>query len=210
MTKIDLKKDLKQLYRPSSREIGLVEVPPLKFIMIDGRGDPNTAKEYQDAIETLYGLSYTLKFGLKKEKALDYAVMPLESLWWTDDMNQFSMTNKDIWKWTCMILQPDFITDEIYRATLEKIDKKKPLPSLAKARFQIFQEGLSAQIMYTGPYSEEGPVIEKIHQYIKAEGYEFDGRVNKHHELYLSDFRRTAPEKLKTIIRQPVGKLTGR
>jgi hypothetical protein len=207
MSKIDLKKDLKSLYNPSPREISLVEVPPLKFIMVDGSGDPNTAQEYQEAIESLYSLSYSLKFRLKKEKGLDYTVMPLESLWWTDDMSQFSPTNKAIWKWSCMILQPDFITDDIFQSILEQVGKKKPLPGLSKVRFQVIHEGLSAQILYIGPYSEEGPTIEKIHHFVKSQGYAFDGLVHKHHEIYLNDFRRTAPEKLKTVIRQPVGKI---
>jgi hypothetical protein len=206
MIKIDLRKELKGLYNPPGGKFSLVEAPAMNFIMIDGAGDPNTSQEYQDAIEALYALSYTLKFTVKKEQALDYAVMPLEGLWWTDDMAEFSPANKSIWKWTAMIMQPQYVTPELFKGAMEQAGKKKRLPSLPKARFQNWQEGLSVQIMYTGPYADEGPLILKMHNYARDNGYVFDGRVRKHHEIYLNDFRRTAPEKLKTVIRQPVEK----
>lgn len=200
MEKIDLKKELKHLYNPP-KEIALVDVPEMNFLMIDGAGDPNTSQEYQNAIESLYAVSYTLKFMVKKEKAVDYVVMPLEGLWWTEPMSQFTMENKDMWQWTVMIMQPEYVTEELFNRAVEQVQIKKNLPSLSKIKFKSLYEGLSTQLMYIGPYSAEGPTIEKLHNFIEENGYELRG---KHHEIYLSDPRRSAPEKLKTVIRQPV------
>jgi len=206
LDKIDLKKELKHLYNASTRDISWVDVPAMNFVMIDGAGDPNTALEYQEAIETLYSISYAVKFMVKKEQGLDYGVMPLEGLWWTDDMTRFSGANKDIWKWTSMIMQPEYVSEGLFNRALEQVEKKKNLPSLKKARFQSFQEGLSAQIMFIGPFSAEGPTIENLHRFITEKGCTFDGINQKHHEIYLSDFRKTAPDKFKSIIRQPAVK----
>jgi len=200
LKKTDLKKALKELYNPSSKEISIVEVPKMNFLMIDGTGDPNTAPEYKDAVEALFSLSYTLKFMMKKTKAFDYAVMPLEGLWWADDMAKFA-ENKNLWKWTTMVMQPEQVTKESVAKAIEELKKKKKLPALSKIRFESFQEGSSAQIMYFGPFSDEGPTIQKIHEFIR----QYEGiLVGKHHEIYLSDPRRVAPEKLKTILRQPM------
>lgn len=202
MAKIDLKKELKHLYKPSAKEVVVVDVPEMNFLMIDGSGDPNTAQEYQDAIEALYAVSYALKFMVKKgEAAIDYVVMPLEGLWWTDDMSQFSADNKDIWKWTAMIMQPEYVTKDLVDEALKQVEKRKNPPALSKIRFESFHEGLGVQIMHIGPYAAEAPTIEKMHGFAKEEGYELRG---KHHEIYLSDPRRSAPEKMKTAIRQPV------
>ncbi len=200
MKKIDLKKELKHLYNPP-KEIALVDVSEMNFLMIDGAGDPNTSQDYKDAIEALYAVSYTLKFMVKKEKAVDYVVMPLEGLWWTEPMSQFTMENKDMWQWTAMIMQPEYVTEELFNRAVEQVQIKKNLPSLSKIKFKSLYEGLSTQLMYIGPYSAEGPTIEKLHNFIEENGYELRG---KHHEIYLSDPRRSAPEKLKTVIRQPV------
>ena len=202
MQKVDLKKELKYLYNPSVKEVNLVDVPPMNFVMIDGSGDPNKAKEYQEAIEALYSISYTIKFAVKKEQGIDFGVMPLEGLWWTDNMSLFT-TSKDIWKWTAMIMQPEYVTPAVYEAALQQVEKKKNPPALSRARFQSFHEGRAAQIMYFGPYSDESPTIQRVHEFIKSNGYMFDGLKQKHHEIYLSDPRKTAPGKLKTIIRQP-------
>ncbi|MGB5931944.1 MAG: GyrI-like domain-containing protein [Anaerolineae bacterium] len=202
MTKVDFKKELRQLYKPSPKEVVVVDVPEMNLLMIDGVGDPNTAQEYKDAIEALYSVSYALKFMVKKgESAIDYAVMPLEGLWWVDDMPQFSMENKDAWKWTAMIMQPEYVTEGLVNEALRQVEKKKNPPALSKIRFESFHEGLSAQIMHIGPYSAEGPTIERLHNFIKENGYELRGR---HHEIYLSDPRRSAPEKMRTVIRQPM------
>ena len=206
MTKIDFKKELKQLYNPPIAKISVVDVPAMNFVMIDGTGDPNKSQEYQDAIESLYSISYALKFMVKKEKSIDYGVMPLEGLWWTDDMTRFTVDNKDIWKWTSMIMQPEYVSDELFTRALEQVEKKKGLPLLSRASFQNFHEGLSVQTMYIGPFAEEGPAVELLHNYIRDNDYIYDGLIQKHHEIYLSDFRKTAPEKLKTVIRQSVAK----
>jgi hypothetical protein len=200
-TRIDLRKELKHLYNPSSKQIAIVDVPEMNFLMIDGQGDPNTSVAYRDAVEALFAVSYTLKFMIKKsESPVDYAVMPLEGLWWVEDMTQFRMHNKDAWKWTSMIMQPEYVTAELFQETLKRVRKKKDLPALSGMRFESFHEGQAAQILYFGAYADEGPTIEGIHRFITEQGHRLRGR---HHEIYLSDPRRTAPEKLKTVIRQP-------
>ena len=125
MTKIDFKKELKHLYNPSAKKVEIIDVPVMKFLMIDGSGDPNTAQEYKDAVEALFAISYALKFMVKREKEVDYGVLPLEGLWWTDDMIQFSMENKDVWKWTAMIMQPEYVTEGLVNKSLEQVEKKK-------------------------------------------------------------------------------------
>ena len=174
----------------------------MNFLMIDGKGDPNTAPEYQQAVEALYILSYSIKFMIKKgELGIDYGVLPLEGLWWMDDMTQFSVENKDDWLWTMMIMQPDLVTPQLITEAVEQVKKKKDPAALSKIRFEAYEEGKTAQIMHIGPFSEEGPTIEKVHQYIEEKGCE---RRGKHHEIYLSDIRKAAPEKWRTIIRQPM------
>ncbi len=201
MAKIDIKKELKHLYSSSAKVAKIIDVPEMNFLMINGFGDPNTAKEYTDAIQALYTVSYTIKFMVKRETAIDYGVMPLEGLWWVDDMTQFSEDKKDEWKWTAMIMQPKYVTRDLFDEALVEAKKKKSLHALSMLRFSSFREGLASQIMYFGSYSNEGPTIRSLHEYIKENGYDLSG---KHHEIYLSDPRRSAPEKLKTIIRQPM------
>jgi hypothetical protein len=201
VTKVDLKKELKQLYGPSAKEVSVVDVPPINFAMIDGQGDPNTSPEYAEALEALYAVSYAIKFKVKRSEGIDYGVMPLEGLWWTDDMREFSVEDKGAWKWTAMILQPEeYVTEELFEEAKGEVEKKKDLPAIPRMRFETIREGLSAQIMHLGPISEEGPTIKRIHSSIEKLGGEPRG---KHHEIYLSDFRRTNPEKLRTVIRQP-------
>jgi hypothetical protein len=207
MKKIDFKKELKHLYAPSKKDVVAVEVPKMDYLMIDGKGDPNTSQEYRDAIEALFSVSYDIKFSIKKGPTnldIDYGVMPLEGLWWVDDMSKFSIDDKSDWKWTAMIMQPaneEFrISKDRVDASIEKVKRKKDLPALPKIRFEWYEEGKAAQIMHIGPFSDEGPTVKRIHDYIEEKGYK---RRGKHHEIYLSDFRRTSPEKLKTVIRQP-------
>jgi hypothetical protein len=202
MKKIDYKKELKHLYQPSAKNVVMVNVPQMNFLMIDGKGDPNSSEAFQDAVESLYALSYAIKFMVKKgELAIDYGVLPLEGLWWAEDMSKFSVESKGDWKWTLMIMQPEFITGEIVaKATGQVRDKKNPV-ALSSLRFESFTEGMAAQIMHIGPFSEEGPTIQKVHEFIKDKGSQFRA---KHHEIYLSDIRKAAPEKWKTIIRQPM------
>ena len=206
MPKLDFKKENKELYNPSTKEVTVVDIPDMNFLMIDGEGDPNTPREYQDSIEALFSVSFKAKFISEKEISQDYVVMPLEGLWWVENMEDFSIKDKSNWKWTAMIRQPDFITRDIIEKAIKEVEMKKNLPALSRIRFESLHEGLSAQIMHIGPYSEEGPAIEKLHNFVKEKGYEFDGSMpgERHHEIYLSDMRRTKPEKLKTIIRQPI------
>ena len=202
MTKIDYKKELKSLFKPSTKIVEIVDVPQMNFLMIDGEGDPNTSAEYQDNVEALYSLAYALKFMVKRgDLAIDYAVLPLEGLWWVDDMSQFSVEKKDDWKWTMMIMQPDVVTPRLFYEAFDQVKKKKDSAGLQKIRFESFSEGKAAQIMHIGPFTEEGPTIEKVHAFIREQGGE---RRGKHHEIYLSDIRKAAPEKWKTIIRQPM------
>lgn len=202
MKTLDWKKELKQLYQPSTKEVVAVDVPAMRYLMIDGKGDPNTAQEYADAITALYAVAYTVKFMVKKSAlAIDYGVMPLEGLWWADDMSRFSTEDKRNWLWTAMIAQPPFVTPALVEAAIAEVKRKKNPVALARLRFEEFREGQCAQIMHIGPFSEEGPNIIKVHNFIKGSGHRLCG---KHHEIYLSDIRKAAPEKWKTIIRQPM------
>lgn len=200
MEKLDLRKLYKDLYNPSKKEFSLIEVPPLKYFMIDGVGNPNTSQRYADAIQTLYSFAYTLKFHVKKTQDFDFTVMGLEGLWWMPDMNEFSLEKKDQWCWTAMILQPDFITDDLFVAVRDQVLSKGKAPLASETRFETYSEGLCAQILYLGAYADEGPTIAAMHQFIHEQGCELTG---KHHEIYLSDARRVAPEKNRTILRQP-------
>jgi hypothetical protein len=200
MDKIDLKKELKNLYNPSSKEVTVVDVPAMNFLLVNGEG-PLTSAQYSEAIEALFSVSYTLKFMVKKGKGIDYQVMPLEGLWWVDDMTRFSATRKEEWKWTALIMQPKYVAAEDVKEAIEQVKKKKNPVALHKVRFESFKEGLASQIMYVGPFSAEGPTLEKIHAYIQNSGHELSG---KHHEIYLNNPATTAPEKLKTILRQPM------
>jgi len=201
MDKVDYKKELKHLYKPSPKKIEFRDVPAMNFLMIDGTGDPNTSLAYKEAIEALFTLSYTLKFMIKKgEQEIDYGVMPLEGLWWVDDMSKFDQNKKEDWKWTALIMQPEVVTKELVAICSEVVKNKKNPKALSKIRFEAFTEGKAAQTLHIGPFSEEGPTIKKVHDFILNNGHKLSG---KHHEIYLSDIRRAAPEKWKTIIRQP-------
>lgn len=203
MKKIDLKKELKTLYGTTAKQgFVIVDIPEMNFLMVDGAGDPNTSQAFSDAIEALYSLSYPLKFMIKKSSlAIDYGVMPLEALWWTDDMSRFTPEDKSNWKWTAMIMQPEWVTPELVEEARTAAARKKALPALDRVRFEPFVEGRSAQCFYRGPYADEGPTIAALHRFIAENDCKLRG---KHHEIYLSDMRRTDPSKLKTIIRQPV------
>jgi hypothetical protein len=201
MKQIDLRKELGSLYRPPKHEVVEVEVPPLRYLMIDGQGDPNTSEVYADAVEALFSVSYAVKFMIKKgEQGIDYRVMPLEGLWWADDMAAFTVRAKSSWKWTMMILQPDFVADDVIADARSKVRAKKDLPAVEQLRLETFSEGRCAQVLHIGPFDEEGPTVERLHDFIN-ERSEWRG---KHHEIYLSDIRRAAPENWKTIIRQPM------
>lgn len=198
--KIDWKKELKSLYNPPKQN-GLIDVPPMNYLMIDGKGNPNTSPDFQAAIEALFSVSYTVKF-LSKKAGQDYVVMPLEGLWYMDNMADFLSSSKDDWKWTAMIMQPSHITREMIEEAIDAARKKKNAPAaIDKLRFETYEEGRSVQILYVGPFDDEHPTIVKLHEFAEANGYALSG---KHHEIYLSDFRKADPSKLKTVIRQPV------
>jgi hypothetical protein len=202
MPKTDFKKELKHLYNPSKKDFSVVDVPPMQFLMIDGHGDPNTAQEYQDAVEALYAVAYKLKFMSKKEQGMDYVVPPLEGLWWAEDMETFNIKrDKSAWDWTMMIMQPEWITQELLAEAVEQVGKKN-LPALPKIRLEPYHEGLAVQIMHIGSFDDEGPTLARLHnEFLPENGY---AEAGKHHEIYLSDPRKVAPEKLKTVLRQPV------
>ena len=201
MKKIDFKKELKHLYQPSEKEVVPVDLPTMNYLMVDGEGDPNNSQAFSDAVEALFSVSYTVKFKVKKGPlAIDYGVMPLEGLWWADEMPRFSVEDKSNWKWTLMIMQPDFVTKEIIDAAISEIREKKNPASISRVRFEALSEGKCAQILHVGPFSQEGPTVEKVHKFIDSRGK----RIGKHHEIYLSDIRKADPEKWKTVIRQPM------
>ena len=203
MDKIDFKRDLKHLYQPPAGQFTLIEVPAMQFLMLDGHGDPNSAPAYQEAVEALYAVAYKLKFASKQRLGRDYAVMPLEGLWWAEDMASFTARrDKSQWDWTMMIMQPEWVTGKMFAQATAVVTQQKALPALAKLRLEPYHEGQSVQIMHIGSYEDEAPTLHKLHhEFMPANQLAFNGR---HHEIYLSDPRRVAPEKLKTVLRQPV------
>ena len=206
-SKIDLKRNWKTLYMPSAKAPAIVEVPPANYLMIEGSGNPNTAPRFKAAVETLFPLAYSLKFAVKNKKGIDYGVMPLEGLWWNTQNGQLSFTeaDKDQWDWTLMILQPQWVDAALFEAQRKDVAKKKQPPLIDEVRFENFHECSAAQILHIGSFATEGPTVRGLHEFALEQGYQLTG---KHHEIYLNDFNRTAPEKLKPIIRQPVKKAT--
>jgi hypothetical protein len=199
--KYDIKKEFKSLYSAGVADFELVDVPEFSYIAIDGNGDPNTSAEYVAAIESLYATAYVLKFA-SKASGRDFVVGPLEGLWRADDMTVFARGDKNQWGWTMMIVQPPWITPEHVARAVAHAAAKKQLSSLAKLRLLRMVEGECAQILHIGTYANEAPTLKRLHeQYLPARHVRPSG---DHHEIYLSDPRRTAPEKLKTILRQPV------
>ncbi|GAW51158.1 MULTISPECIES: GyrI-like domain-containing protein [unclassified Nocardioides] len=191
------------LYRATTTP-RLVEVPALTFLCVDGHGDPNTSPAYAEAIQALYAVSYAAKFAVKKETGQDVKVSALEGLWWADDVSTFLTGDKSAWDWTMMIRQPAAVTAELVERLAAEVADKKPLPAVAKLRLVTFEEGPAAQVLHVGPYAAEGPTIERLHAFLRDQGLALgDPEEHKHHEIYLGDPRRAAPEKLRTIIRQP-------
>jgi hypothetical protein len=200
MAKADLTPELKALYFPSPRAPVLVEVPPMIYFMVDGKGTPNRGKSFPNALTALYGIAYTLKFSLKDE-GRPFIVMPLEALWWTPGRPSFDMSRKSAWAWTAMIASPEKVLRSDFEKAVRKASDKKPDVNYGAVRMERWKEGRCAQILHIGPYAAEKPTIKRLHAFIEAEGYRPRG---KHHEIYLGDPRRTAPAKLKTVVRQPV------
>ncbi len=199
MDKVDHKREIPS-YAARRGRFDVITVPPLQYVMIDGRGDPNTSESYRAALETLVPVSYKLKFLSKRELGRDYTVMPFEALWWADDMESFtSARDKSQWSWTAMIMVPAWLGQEHVDAALEAAGD---IPSAELVRLEELDEGLCVQTLHVGSYDEEAPTLAAMHdEFIPANGLTVTGR---HHEIYLSDARRTAPEKLRTILRQPV------
>ncbi|MGX5777285.1 GyrI-like domain-containing protein [Methylorubrum zatmanii] len=200
MDKIDLKKRFKELYRASTREFCEIHVPTLTYLKVDGAGDPNSAAAYREAITWLYGVSYAVKFAAKA-LGQDYVVPPLEALWWADDPGSFVRREKETWRWTVMIPAPDIVTDAMFEAAAAKIGAKLG-PRPVSLRFEPYAEGRSLQILHIGRYDDEGPTLARLHhEVMPGRGVTFNG---PHHEIYLSDPRKTEAAKLRTILRQPI------
>jgi hypothetical protein len=214
MKTLDLKKQFKYLYQPSAKKIETVQVPNLQFAMIDGYiekgSEPGKSPTFAEATQALYGLSYTLKFMFKKRKtnAIDYPVMALEGLWWVED-GKFDIFRKDNWFYTLMIMQPDVVTQEVFEKAREEVRKKKgDSESLNKARLAHFEEGLCVQTMHIGPYDTEPVTVDRMQEFMKENGLKDNvGPNGKHHEIYMSDPRKAAPDKMKTVLRHPVVKI---
>lgn len=204
--KLDFRKEYKTLFSPSAKEPEIVSVPDFKYIMIDGRGDPNNSPDFSAKINVLYGLAYTLKFALKRDASdpFDFSLPPLSGLWCAEDIQAFfEKGRRHEWQWTLMILMPERVTTALFEKARDELRRKKDPESLDLARLEVLREGTAAQVMHLGPYAGEGPTIARLHAFSRDRGYTFNGR---HHEIYLSDPRRSAPEKMRTIIRQPVKK----
>ncbi|MCL2698304.1 MAG: GyrI-like domain-containing protein [Oscillospiraceae bacterium] len=206
----DFKKEYKDLYLPKEKP-GVIDVPEMVFIMVDGKGNPNTSEQYKNALEILYGFSYTIKMSKKSavqpEGYFDYVVPPLEGFWWGEDgcFDAANVINKDKLHWTSMLRQPEFVTQDVFESAKQSIGKKKPGLDLSPVRLVTFTEGLCAQIMHTGSYDNEPATIGVLERFIKESGYETDiSEKRKHHEIYLNDPRKTESEKLKTVIRHPI------
>jgi len=206
--KYDVKREHRVLYAPSAKEFAVVDVPPLRFLAIDGHGDPNTSASYTRAVEALFGVAYAVKFASKRELGRDFAVAPLEGLWWADDRAAFVTRDKGAWNWTMLVNQPDWIDEQAVadavEATRAKAAKAKAEPNLALdlLRLERLEEGRSVQILHVGSYDDEAPTLARLHdEWMPQHGLTFNG---PHHEVYLGDARRTAPEKLRTVVRQPV------
>ena len=200
--KLDYQKTFKQLYRPPLEPV-IVDVPPLNYLMLDGHGDPNTSQEYQQAVPILFQFAYALKFAVKKSLGIDYGVLPLEGLWWVEKLDELDMIDRRNWLWTSMIMQPEHVTPELVEELRPQVLKKSGLPAVTRVRYERYTEGCVVQMKHVGHFSTEMPNVERMHAFARSQGYQLRG---KHHEIYISDFRRTAPERLQTVLRQPVEK----
>ena len=200
--KLDFKKELKDLYNPKPGKFTLVKVPKLQYLMVDGQGDPNKVIEYQEAVEALFSVSYTLKFHSKNELGKDYVVPPLEGLWWSDDFDDFRSRRKNNWSWTMMIMVPDWLGKNEFKEAVNTVSSKKPDIKVDRLRLETLTEGLSVQIMHIGSYDDETPTLLKLHdEWLPENGLK---ERLKHHEIYIGDPRKTPAAKLKTVLRQPV------
>lgn len=190
------------LYAPPSEPV-LAEIPSFEFVMIDGSGDPRTSPDFQTAIAALYAVSYPVVITLKKEGGRRLKVRPLEGLWWAEDLRVFQPASEDrtSWRWRMMIRQPEDVPSDLYEAAFVRLTKKLGRAVADQVRIERFDEGLSAQLMHHGSYADEGPNIARLHDFVAAQGLQLRGH---HHEIYLSDPRKCAPQKMRTVLRQPV------
>ena len=207
MKKLDFKKAWVHLYKPSEKTPSIIDVPRMKFLMIDGAGDPNTSQQFREAVQALYGVAYTIKFSYKKERKpkgfFDFVVPPLEGLWWMDGDGEFDQEKKAAWRWTLMIMQPEYVTKTKVKQATQTLQKRNGDAALPLIRFEAFKEGKCVQIFHRGSYANEGPNIAKMETFAKERNFSFCG---KHHEIYMSDPRRVKPERWKTILRHPIEK----
>ena len=206
--KYDVKREHRDLYAPSAKEFEIVDVPPMRYLAVDGQGDPNTATRYRDAVEALFGVAYAVKSASKRMLGRDFVVAPLEGLWWAEDQGAFVARDKGAWSWTLLIAQPDWIDEHAVAAAVDAVRAKgtkaggRENPALDELRLEHLHEGPSVQILHVGSYDDEAPTLARLHdEWMPQQGLTFNGL---HHEVYLSDARRTAPEKLRTVLRQPV------
>lgn len=198
--KIDIKRQYKHLFA-GKREPHLVDVPKLQYLMIDGEGAPEGAA-FQDAIGALYSTAYKAKFGLKAAGREDFVVPPLEALWWADDESAFDENRRDEWQWTLMLILPEHVSGEDIADALGELDKKGKTSAAHRGiRTEVLEEGRAVQRLYVGPYDSMGGAISAMHAFAESNGFQLAG---KHHDVYLSDPRRTVPERLKTVLRRPV------
>jgi hypothetical protein len=200
VTKLDLRKTLKSLFSPPAGDVQLLKIPSMKYIMVDGKGEPG-GDSFQQGVGAIYNVAYTMKFRSKKLLKKDYNVMALEGLWWMK--GKIDQTRRKDWLWTLMSVVPDFVTPRMFSESVEEVKERKNPPGVDKVRLESFDEGLCVQTMHVGPYSTESESIARLDSYAKDHGYRM---VGKHHEIYLGDPRRSAPSKLRTIIRHPVQK----
>ena len=199
MSSVDSGDHIERLYRATTSP-ALVQVPPLSFLCLDGQGDPNTSPAYAAAVQALYSVSYAARSAVKRAGGPVFKVSPLEGLWWAEDMNAFLTGDRSEWHWTMMIRQPDVVSGDLCARLAGEMAEKKPVPAARRLRWMSFEEGAAAQVLHVGPYSAEAPTIERLHGLIRQRGFRLAGR---HHEIYLGDPRRSAPDRLRTIIRQP-------
>ncbi len=204
MEKIDYKRVYKEVYSPAPKGGPvMVDVPPSHYLMLDGQGDPEGSELFAASVEALFALAYQIKFAIKRgPMALDFTVMPLEGDWWADDMSRF-MEDRAAWRWTLMIMQPPVVSIEMVEAARHEVAGKKSLGRLHEVRFELREAHKAAEVLHVGPFSAEGPSVAALHRFIAEQGYRCVGR---HHEIYLSDMRRTAPGKWKSVLRQEVAR----
>lgn len=202
MLKVDFKKTF-PTYKAKHHELQIIDIPTMQYLMIDGHGDPNSSKDFNEAIKALYPVAYKLKFASKNELGKDYVVMPLEGLWWAEDMSSFTTSrDKSKWDFTLMIMQPDWITKEMFELAVQKVSEKDSPAKLSQIRLETLDEGRCVQTLHVGSFDDEAKILAEIHySFVPDNKLELSG---KHHEIYLSDFRKVTPDKLRTILRQPV------